>query len=235
MRSNYLKNLAIITARSGSKGLPDKNIKLLSGKPLMSYTIEAAYESDMFDEVFVSTDSEKYAEIARKCGARVPFLRSERLANDTASSWDVVRETLVKYKEIGKRFETIALLQPTSPLRRAEDIVMAYRIFQNKKSDSVISVCEMEHSPLLCNQLGEDGLMQDFVMKDNYLKPRQELSKYYRINGAIYIVRTRCNIDICDLYNEKSYAYIMPQERSIDIDTQLDFEIAKSILNNIVK
>lgn len=234
MRGKNLKNLAIITARSGSKGVPDKNIKLLSGKPLMSYTIEAAYESGMFDEVFVSTDSEKYAEIARKCGASVPFLRSEQLSDDTASSWDVVREALIRYKEIGKQFETIALLQPTSPLRGAEDIVAAYELFQNKDADSVISVCEMEHSPLLCNQLGEGGLMKDFVKKDNYLKPRQELSKYYRLNGAIYIVRTKCDVEIFDLYNEKSYAYIMPQERSIDIDAQLDFEVVQWMHNNIM-
>lgn len=228
-----MKNLAIITARSGSKGIRDKNIKLLSGKPLMAYTIEAAYESSVFDEVFVSTDSEKYAEIARKYGASVPFLRSEQMSSDTASSWEVVRETLIRYKEIGKQFDTITLLQPTSPLRGAEDIIAAYELFQNKNADSVISVCEMEHSPLLCNQLGEGGSMNGFVLRDYYLKPRQELSKYYRLNGAIYIIRTKCDIDIFDLYNEKSYAYIMPQERSIDIDTQLDFEVAQCIHNNI--
>lgn len=230
-----MKNLAIITARSGSKGIRDKNIKLLSGKPLMAYTIEAAYESSVFDEVFVSTDSEKYSEIARKYGASVPFLRSEQMSSDTASSWEVVRETLIRYKEIGKQFDTITLLQPTSPLRSAEDIIAAYELFQNKNADSVISVCEMEHSPLLCNQLGEGGLMKGFVVKDFYLKPRQELPKYYRLNGAIYIVRTKCDIDIFDLYDDKSYAYIMPQERSIDIDTQLDFEVAQCIHNNIMK
>lgn len=226
-----MKNLAIITARSGSKGLPDKNIKLLNGKPLMAYTIEAAFASKMFDEVFVSTDSAKYAEIAQKYGASVPFLRSDQLAGDNASSWEVVRETLVRYKEVGKLFETIALLQPTSPLRKDEDIVNAYELFQSKAADSVISVCEMEHSPLLCNQLGEDCSLKDFVPKDSYLKPRQELKTYYRLNGALYIVRTKGDVDIFDLYSEKSYAYIMPQERSIDIDTQLDFEIVKSLQN----
>ena len=97
-----MKNLAIIPARSGSKGLKDKNIKLLNGKPLMAYTIEAAIQSKMFDEVMVSTDSEEYADIAKKYGAKVPFMRSSELSNDTASSWDLVRDVLHKYKKDGK-------------------------------------------------------------------------------------------------------------------------------------
>lgn len=123
-----MKNIAIITARSGSKGLPNKNIRLLNGKPLMAYTIEAAIKSNMFDEVFVSTDSEEYADIAKEYGASVPFLRSQENAGDSSSSWDVVKETIENYKELGKVYDTVALLQPTSPLRRAEDIVAGYKL-----------------------------------------------------------------------------------------------------------
>lgn len=105
-----MKNLAIIPARSGSKRLKDKNIKLLNGKPLLAYTIESARESGLFDEIMVSTDSEKYAEIARQWGANVPFLRSYELSNDTASSWDVVKDVIIRYKNLGFEFDTVALL-----------------------------------------------------------------------------------------------------------------------------
>jgi len=109
-----MKNIAIIPARSGSKGLPDKNIRLLCGKPLLAYSIEAALQSDMFDVVHVSTDSIQYAEIAKKFGADVPFLRSTETSSDSASSWDVVKEVIEKYQKVGKCFDTFMLLQPTS-------------------------------------------------------------------------------------------------------------------------
>ena len=190
VRLNNMKNLAIIPARSGSKGLKDKNIKLLNGKPLMAYTIEAAIQSKMFDEVMVSTDSEEYADIAKKYGAKVPFMRSSELSNDTASSWDVVRDVLNKYKEAGKEFDTVALLQPTSPLRTAEDIIDGYKIFNEKNANAIVAVCEVEHSPLWCNTLPDDLSMEKFIRPEILGLPRQSIPKYYRINGAIYIVKT---------------------------------------------
>ena len=148
-----MKNLAIIPARSGSKGLPDKNIKNLCGKPLIAHTIAAANDSGCFDEVMVSTDSEKYAGIARQWGASVPFLRSEATSTDQASSWDMVEEVLCNYEKAGRYFDTFCLLQPTSPLRTSEDIRGAYRLFEDKASFAVVSVCEAEHSPLWCGHL----------------------------------------------------------------------------------
>ena len=115
-----MKSIAIIPARSGSKGLIDKNIRLLCGKPMLAYSIEAAEKSEIFDVVHVSTDSEQYAEIAKNYGADVPFLRGEELSNDTANTWDVVRYVLKKYKELGKYFDVVMVLQPTSPLRTKE-------------------------------------------------------------------------------------------------------------------
>lgn len=223
-------NLAIITARSGSKGVIDKNIKLLHGKPLLAYSIEAALESKMFEEVLVSTDSEKYAEIAKEYGASVPFLRSEENSGDDISSWDAVREVLKTYGELGKKFDTVALLQPTSPLREAEDIINGYRLLHEKNADSVIGVCEVEHSPLFCNLIGEDLSLQGFVRSDLYTKPRQKLPKYYRVNGALYIVKTRGNADIAALYDSRCYACIMPKEKSVDIDSMLDFRLAEIML-----
>ncbi len=225
-----MKNIAIIPARSGSKGLPDKNIKELAGKPLIAYSIEAAVASECFDTVMVSTDSEKYAEIAKKYGAEIPFLRSERTSSDTASSWDMVREVLDGYRKRGDSFDTFCLLQPTSPLRTAEDIKEAYQLYQKKASFAVVSVCEAEHSPLWCGHLPEDGEFVEFVTPNN-MKQRQAGRKYYRLNGAIYIVNiSRFNHDTF-LYQKGSYAYIMDQRRSVDIDTEIDFKLAEVLLN----
>ena len=127
-----MNNLAIIPARSGSKGLKDKNIKLLNGKPLIAYSIEAAKKSEIYSHILVSTDSERYGEIAIQYGAEVPFYRSEENASDVASSWDVVKEVLKKYQEMGIVFDTFTLLQPTSPLRKYEDIKKAYELFKEK-------------------------------------------------------------------------------------------------------
>ena len=221
-----MKNIAIIPARSGSKGVKDKNIRNLCGKPLMAYTIEAAIQSGEFDEVMVSTDSEKYAEIAKKCGANVPFLRSEATASDTASSWDMVDEVLLNYEKFGISFDTFCLLQPTSPLRTAEDIKKAYQIYSDKADFAVISVCEAEHSPLWCGNLPENHEFIDFVKPEN-LKQRQAGRKFYRLNGAIYIVNIGKFEKDRQLYKSGSFAYIMSQEKSIDIDTEIDFQLAE--------
>ena len=221
-------NLAIIPARSGSKGIKDKNIKELHGKPLMAYTIEAAINSGCFDEIMVSTDSDKYAEIAKKFGAKVPFLRSNTTATDTASTWDMVEEVLGEYRNIGLQFDSFCILQPTSPLRVACDIQEAYRIFEKKANFAVVSVCEAEHSPLWCGHLPENHEFLDFIDIEN-IKQRQAGEKYYRLNGAIYIVDTEHFYKDRFLYQKGSFAYIMPQSRSIDIDTEIDFKLAEII------
>ena len=228
-----MKNIAIITARSGSKGIKDKNIKLLNGKPLMAYTIEAAIKSKMFDEIMVSTDSKKYADIAKQYGAKVPFMRSSELSNDTASSWDVVRDVLNKYKEAGKEFDTIALLQPTSPLRTAKDIIDGYTIMNDKSANAVIGVCEVDHSPLWMNTLPKDNSMKDFINPKFVGLPRQKLDKYYRINGALYVIKTDFLLNTHNIYKEKSYALIMDNEKSIDIDSEIDFKIAEILLTTV--
>lgn len=226
-----MKNIAIIPARSGSKGVKDKNIKELAGKPLIAYTIEAALKSDQFDEVMVSTDSERYAEIAKKFGAKVPFLRSAVTATDTASSWDMVEEVLCKYEELGNSFDTFCLLQPTSPLRTSEDISAAYDLFREKAEFAVVSVCEAEHSPLWCGHLPENQEFVDFIDAES-MKQRQAGGKFYRLNGAIYIVDIRKFREDRFLYQPGSFAYIMPQNRSVDIDSKIDFLISELIIDH---
>ena len=224
-----MKNIAIIPARSGSKGVKDKNIREFNGRPLMAYTIEAAVNSDEFDEVMVSTDSEKYAEIARKCGARVPFLRNGITSTDTATSWDMVEEVLNKYRKLGIKYDTFCLLQPTSPLRTADDIKRAYKLYREKANFAVVSVCEAEHSPLWCGHLPKNGEFIGFVYPEN-MKQRQAGEKFYRLNGAIYIVDTQKFAEDKFLYCEGSFAYIMPQEQSVDIDSEMDFKIAELLM-----
>lgn len=225
-----MRNIAVIPARSGSKGLKDKNIKLLAGKPMMAYTIGAAETSGIFDCVHVSTDSGEYARIAREYGADVPFLRSGELSGDTAGSWDVVRWTMEQYAKRGQEFDCVTLLQPTSPLRTEEDIQKAYQLMQEKQADAVVGVCEMDHSPLWSNTLPEDGNMNGFLNRATSIG-RQKLPVYYRINGAIYMLKASVLPHAENaLYGEGTYAYIMPKQRSIDIDDAFDFAVAETAI-----
>ncbi len=227
-----MRSIAIIPARSGSKGLKDKNIKLLAGKPMMAYTIEAACRSGIYDCIHVSTDSEEYQRIAREYGADVPFLRSDELSGDMAGSWDVVRWTLEQYQRLGQEFDLATLLQPTSPLRNSGDIQAAFRLLQERQGEAVVSVCEMDHSPLWSNILPDDGNMNGFL-NQAVNQGRQKLPVYYRINGAIYMVRTAVLYkEPMELYGKKTFACLMPRERSVDIDDRLDFMIAETIMKN---
>lgn len=226
-----MRSIAIIPARSGSKGLKDKNIKHLCGKPLLAYTIECAIESCRFDKVFVSTDSQEYARIAEEYGADASFLRSENNSGDSAGSWDVVKEVINHFEEKNEFYDTIMLLQPTSPLRTKEDIINSFRMMAEKQGRSVLSVTEVEHSPLWCNVL-EDDLCMDRFMDEKYIGvPRQELPQYYRLNGAIYLLK-REELNEAKMFRKKSYAYIMPNSRSIDIDSELDFRFAELLIES---
>lgn len=226
-----MKNIAIITARSGSKGLKDKNIRLLAGKPLMAYSIDAALKSGLFETVMVSTDSEEYARIARNCGAEVPFLRSEETASDRASSWSVVDEVLCSYEKSGKSFDTFCLLQPTSPLRTAGDLVRAYELFERKSALAVIGVCELEHPLSWCGTLPSDLSLNGFIERES-TGQRQAQKQYYRPNGAVFIADIRGYGKDHFLYRKGSYAYIMPSERSVDIDSEFDFKLAEFLLQS---
>lgn len=229
-----MKSIAIIPARSGSKGLPDKNILNLNGQPLIYYTIKAAIDSLCFDAVMVSTDSKKYAEIAKECGAEVPFLRSQKLSSDTAGSWDVVREVLSKYENMGKTFEYVALLQPTSPLRNANDIREAFEKLAYNETGSVVSITPVEHPVQWCFTLPDNYSMLEYANSPYNKIRRQDLEMYYRINGAIYLVDAVkiMNKDY-NFYRDNCYAYMMPNERSIDIDCAMDLIVADTCLRNL--
>jgi len=233
VRFKRMRNLALIPARSGSKGLSDKNIRMLKGKHLLAYSIEAAKTAGIFNEIMVSTDSDYYAQIARKYGADVPFFRTKETSSDDASTWDVVAEVLKEYDKIGKYFDTMCLLQPTSPLRRKDDITEAYEVFLRNDATAVVSVCKCEHSPLWCGTLDDDMSLEDFISIKG-IGNRQHLQEYYRINGAIYIWNiTEFNRDR-NMYRKGCFAYVMPQERSIDIDTEFDFRVADALMGAVL-
>jgi len=229
-----MRVIAIIPARSGSKGLVDKNIREFNGKPLISYTITAALSSGLFDEVHVSTDSEQYANISKEYGANVPFLRDALISTDQANSWDVVKYVLNQYKAIGKCFDVVCLLQPTSPLRSSWHILEAFNQFKEKKANSIVSVCEAEHSPLWMNTLPKNGSMDNFIRKELVETPRQDLQKFYRINGAIYITKVDDLMKNATIYDNGCFAYIMEKIFSIDIDDITDFIFAE-LLQKLLK
>lgn len=223
--------LAVIPARGGSKRLSNKNIQLLGGKPLVAWTIEAANNAQVFDEIIVSTDSFKIAEIAQFYGAKIPFMRPEELAKDETTSVEVLLHTLKHYQSLGYSFDYVALLQPTSPFRTGAMINEAISLLQKQEADAIISVCECEHNPLWTNTLPDDHSLRDFLNPVYINKRSQDLPIYYRLNGAIYLCKVeRVLSEKKLLIDDRIYAYIMSQEDSIDIDTPLDFLFAQLIL-----
>ena len=222
--------IAIIPARGGSKRLPGKNIKILGDKPLIALTIDAAIRSKVFDHVFVSTDSEEIASISKQYGAEVPFLRPAELASDTATTNDVVTHLVDWYEaESSNKVSTIAILQPTSPLRNAIHINEAFAEMEAKNAKAIVSVCELEHPIQFCNQLDSDKSMTGFIKQED-IKRTQDLSPTYRLNGAIYMFDRSYVGRMNEIYSEGTFAYIMDSKLSIDIDTQDDFDLAEYLL-----
>jgi len=229
---NDKKILGIIPARGKSKRLPNKNVLPINDKPLIAWTIEAALASKYIDRVVVSTDDKKIAEMSLKLGADIPFMRPKKLATDKSSSVDVVLHLLEKLEENGEFYDFIILLQPTSPLRTVQNIDESIELLESKNVDGVISVCEVNHSPLWCNIIPEDGDLSNFLDEEISKKRSQDLEQYYRLNGAIYICDTkRLKDERVFFIRSKCLAYKMPQEQSVDIDTKFDFMQAEFLFN----
>jgi CMP-N,N'-diacetyllegionaminic acid synthase len=219
--------LAVIPARGASKRVPRKNALLLGDKPLIAWSIEAAKKSRYIDRVVVSSDDDEILSIAKEFGADM-LKRPKELATDTATTFDTIVHVI---ENMEKSYEYIVLLQPTSPLRESIDIDEAIEMLEQKGADGVVSVCEMEHSPLWSNTLPDDMSMQNFLKDEVINKRSQDLQKYYRLNGAIYIVKIDKFLKQKSLFLDKNtFAFEMSQERSIDIDTKLDFKIANSLI-----
>lgn len=223
-----MKKIAIIPARSGSKGLKDKNIIDLCGKPLIAHTIQAAVSSGEFERIIVSTDSVLYADISRKCGAEV-FMRKENLSSDTASTYDVLADIFTNNKF---DIDYFALLQPTSPLRNASHIKEATALFEKNFNvfDFLVSLKEAEAPAVLVKQVEDDMSLKNF--DTDFSTFRRQHFKDYSPNGAIYFGKVNAYLEHKHFYGAKSLAYFMTQEDSVDIDNYLDYELAKIIMTN---
>jgi len=220
------KFLAIIPARGGSKRLPRKNVLDLEGKPLITWSIKAGLESEYIDKVVVSSDDEEILSISAKFGAEV-VKRPDTLASDTSTTFDAIKHTLDNVEG----YEYVVLLQPTSPLRSAKQIDEAIELLEAKNADAVVSVCEMEHSPLWSNTL-DDSLSMDNFLSDEVLNKRsQDLETYFRLNGAIYICKIEKLLEEKSFFlKENIFAYVMSRESSIDIDDWIDFKMAEVMI-----
>jgi CMP-N,N'-diacetyllegionaminic acid synthase len=225
-------HIAIIPARSGSKGLPDKNIRMLNGLPLLAWSINAAIQSNIFSRVVLSTDSKEYAATGRSFGAETPWLRDKKLSDDEASSIDVILDVFRHLQREMKEYKWITLLQPTSPLRTAEDIQEAWGLLQSKNGGAVVSVSPVDHPPQWCNLLPEDLSMKNFITPEAMV-PRQKLPQYYKVNGAIYMASTETILTRKSFFTPETYAFVMPATRSVDIDTETDFLVAEALFHTI--
>lgn len=222
-----MKRIAIIPARSGSKGLKDKNIIDLCGKPLIAYTIEAAIQSDLFEHVIVSTDSEHYAEISRHFGAEVT-MRGEALSNDKATTYMVIEDILKN--RVSEPIDYFVLLQPTSPLRTAKHIKEAVGKFEAriKEFDFLVSLKESEHAKVLVNPIDEDESLKYF--DTDFSNYRRQGYKDYTPNGAIFIGKPEAYLKKKHFFGANALSYIMTAEDSVDIDTALDLLVAKDLV-----
>lgn len=220
--------IAIIPARGGSKRLPGKNLMMLAGKPLIGWTIEAAIQSGVFSRVVVSTDSWEIAVMSAQFGAEVPFMRPDELALDDTPSIEVLIHAageLMKGRETS--WTHLACLQPTSPLRTAGNIREAVELLEEKQADAVISVCKSEHTPLWSNILPSTLSLDGFIPESIQKIPSQQLPAYYRLNGALYFCSIPRMLEERTLFLKTgAYAYIMSRKDSIDIDDQIDFDLA---------
>ena len=219
--------LAIIPARGGSKRLPRKNILNLKGKPLVAWSIEAGLNSKYIDNIVVTSDDDEILKIAKKYKVII-VRRPCELASDRAATIDAVKHVI---SNVNKTYDYIILLQPTSPLRTSTHIDEAIELLDRKCADAVISVCEMEHSPLWCNKLPKDKSMANFLKEEIINKRSQDLEKYYRLNGAIYICNTKRLLEENSFFlKDNIFAYIMDKKSSVDIDEEIDFKLAEVLL-----
>ncbi|RLB68939.1 MAG: acylneuraminate cytidylyltransferase family protein [Deltaproteobacteria bacterium] len=222
--------LAIVPARSGSKGLPKKNIRILGDKPLIAWSIDAGRQSRYIDSITVSTDSQEIAVIAKQWGGEVPFIRPADLATDAAKGIDAILHAIHWHHDNDEQFDLVLVLQPTSPLRTADDIDRAIELLFEKKAGAIVSVCLVDHHPWWCNSLPKNGRMKDFLRPEILNTNRQELPPFYRLNGAIYVA----DIDFLEkthsFMTDETFAYIMPTEASVDIDNAFDFKLAEVLL-----
>ena len=213
------KAVAIITARGGSKRIPHKNIKEFCGKPILAYSIEAALASGVFDRVMVSTDDEEIAEVARKYGAEVPFMRSEKTANDYATTKDVLEEVLAEYEKRGEHFDTLCCIYPTAPFITPDRLAEAMSLLEEKKGDTLLPVVRFSFPPQRCVVQDEDGYLK-FKWPEYRNSRSQDLEPYYHDAVSSFL-------DQQNLIMEKTVPMELPETEVQDIDNEEDWKLAE--------
>ena len=219
-----MKILGIIPARSGSKGIPQKNIKNFNGKPLISWTIETALQCPLISETIVSTESQEIADIAKCYGARVPFMRPSRLAKDSTPGIEPVLHAIQQLPE----YDWVLVLQPTSPLRTTDDICGIINMIKDKKENSAVSVSETIEHPYWTYTL-KNGRLRN-IINNEIASLRQDLPSAYILNGALYLVSRNFLQTKRTLKDESTLAYVMPRHRSVDIDDMDDWHFAEYLI-----
>lgn len=235
MQTDSLKILGLIPARGGSKGIPRKNLKLLAGKELIRYTIEAALASEYLAELIVSTEDPAIAQVSREAGAGIPFMRPEALASDTAPTIDTILHAVDFYEKAGRTFDAVCLLQPTTPFRTTADIDLAIRRFTTHPADSLISVRPVPHrynphwifEPLTDNE----DYLQLATGEQQIIPRRQALPPAYYRDGAIYLTRWEVLRDQRDLYGQKITYCVLDKSPEVNIDTPADWAEAERLMN----
>ena len=227
--------LVIIPARGGSKGLPGKNIKDLNGKPLIAWSIEAAFGSKYSDEIMVTTDNEDIAHIATKFNASVPFLRPAYLATDKTTTFDAVKHSINFYKDNLKFFfDYIVLLEPTSPLRTSIDIDLAIEKLLSSKASAIVGICKTEsQNPAFLVVKDSDNFISGYEDKDMKVKRRQDIKDVFFLEGSLYISQIDEYLKNETFYHEDTIGFEVPKYKSLEIDDIYDFTMIEAIMLNI--
>lgn len=228
-----MKTVAIIPARGGSKGLKRKNILPLLKIPLIAYSIKSGINSTNIDMVIVSTEDEEIARVSKEAGADVPFMRPFELAADDTPTLDVLKYTIEMLEErLGERIDNIVLLQPTSPLRNDLHIDEAFKIFLNNGRKPVVSVTEAKTHPNMVKKI-ENNQLVNFLETGETVTRRQDLTKVYELNGAIYITTRDIIMNENRIYGDEVYPYQMEKKYSVDIDDRFDFLLAELLMKEM--
>lgn len=224
--------VGLIPARGGSRGIPGKNVRMVAGKPLIAYTIEAARKSACIDELVLSTDSARIAKVAKKFGLETDALRPAHLATDTAKTLDVVRYELNRLqKKLKRPIDLVVLLQPTAPLRTAQDIDGACAMFlKQKKNNSLVSVCDVGgmHPKVMYTQQGDH--LTPFLKTGGKAQRRQSFERVYARNGALYLFTPKQAMEGDWVISQTPLMYLMPRERSLNIDEPFDLKLLEGVL-----
>ena len=222
--------LCIIPARGGSKSIPNKNLVDINGRPLIYYSIKAVKDSNIFDKLMVNTDSKKIATIAKKYGAEVPFFRPKYLSTDKSLVQDVFVHALKFIEKKDKKYDYVCLVQPTTPLIIPNDFCNMVSILEKKNAKMVVSVTKTPCNINWVGRLSKKGSMENFSKRKIYDTLKEHFEETYLLNGAIYMGEWDIFYNRMNFYSNKTYAYIMPNERSVDIDSYFDLETVRYLM-----